>query len=109
MASRPRMGSATRPDDPAKYTLNIAADGQVGVRFDCNSGTTKWATASKGEVHFAPLAITQAACPKGSLHDRMVKDWPLIRSYTQQNGQLYLALAAEGGSYQFAPMGTKPK
>ncbi len=42
---------------------------------------------------------------QGSLHDRMVKDWPLIRSYTQQNGQLYLALAAEGGSYHFEPTG----
>jgi len=93
------------PGNKADYTITFAADGQVSVRIDCNRGTSQWATASKGEVHFAPLALTQAACPKGSLHDRMVKDWQLIRSYTQQNGQLYLALAAEGGSYHFEPTG----
>jgi len=31
----------------------------------------------------------------------------VIRSYTQQNGQLFLALAAEGGSYQFTPVGPR--
>ncbi len=100
-------GTAIRPDDPAKYTLVFDAQGKVAVRFDCNSGSGSWATASKGEIHFGPLAITQAACPANSLHNRLIKDWPLIRSYTQQNGQLYLALAAEGGSYQFAPTDRK--
>jgi heat shock protein HslJ len=98
-------GQSIVPDNKANYTLAFDAQGKVSVRFDCNSGTTKWATASKGELHFEPLALTQAACPKGPLHDRLVKDWPLIRSYTQQNGQLYLALAAEGGSYHFEPTG----
>jgi heat shock protein HslJ len=98
-------GQSVAPDNKANYTLAFDAQGQVSVRFDCNSGTAKWGTASKGEIHFEPLALTQAACPKGSLHDRLVKDWPLIRSYTQQNGQLYLALAAEGGSYHFQPTG----
>jgi para-nitrobenzyl esterase len=98
-------GQSLAPDDKANYTLNFDAQGQVSVRFDCNRGSGKWASASKGEIHFGPLALTKAACPAGSLHDRLVKDWPLIRSYTQQNGQLYLALAAEGGSYHFEPTG----
>ena len=98
-------GQSVVPDNKANYTITFANDGKVSVRIDCNQGASKWATASKGEIHFAPLAITQAACPRGSLHDRMVKDWPLIRSYTQQNGQLYLALAAEGGIYHFEPVG----
>ena len=76
-----------------------------GRNDPCSCGSGKWATASKGEIHFGPLALTQAACPASSLHDRLVKDWSLIRSYTQQNGQLFLALAAEGGSYHFAPVG----
>jgi heat shock protein HslJ len=103
-------GQAITPDDKAKYTIALDAMGKVSVRFDCNSGSGTWATASKGEIHFGPLALTLAACAKGSLYDRIVKDWPLIRSYTQQNGQLYLALAAEGGSYHFEPVGrTKAK
>jgi heat shock protein HslJ len=100
-------GTVMAPDDPTKYTLAIDAQGHVAVRFDCNRGSGTWDTASKGEIHFGPLAITQAACPAGSMHDRLIKDWPQIRSYTQQNGQLYLALAAEGGSYQFAPTGPR--
>jgi len=98
-------GQSVTPDNRANYTLTFDAQGQVSVRFDCNSGSGKWATASKGEIHFGPLALTQAACPAASLHNRLVKDWPLIRSYTQQNGNLYLALAAEGGSYHFEPTG----
>lgn len=98
-------GQSIVPDDKTKYTLTFDTQGQVSVRFDCNRGTGKWATASKGEIHFEALALTQAACPAGSLHDRLVKDWPRIRSYTQQNGQLFLALAAEGGSYHFEPTG----
>jgi heat shock protein HslJ len=98
-------GQAVSPANKADYTITFAADGKVSVRIDCNQGTSTWATASKGEIHFAPLALTQAACAKGSLHDRMVKDWLRIKSYTQQNGQLYLALAAEGGSYHFEPVG----
>ena len=103
-------GTVIQPDDPAKYTMTLDDKGNVAVRFDCNRGSGTWATASKGEIHFGPLAITRAACPAGSLHDRLVKDWPQIRSYTQQNGQIFLALAADGGSYHFAPMGpAKPK
>ncbi|SRR5690349_15668429 len=98
-------GQSVLPDNKASYAITFAADGQVNVRFDCHQGTSKWATASKGEIHFAALALTQGSCPKSALQDRIAKDWPLIRSYTQQNGQLYLALAAEGGSYHFVPLG----
>jgi heat shock protein HslJ len=51
-------GQSVVPDDKAKYTLAFDAQGQVSVRFDCNRGTGKWATASKGEIHFEPLALT---------------------------------------------------
>ena len=98
-------GTIIKPDDPSKYTMTLDDKGHVAVRFDCNRGSGTWGTASKGEIHFGPMALTRAACPAGSLHDRLVRDWPQIRSYTQQNGQLYLALAAEGGSYHFEPMG----
>ena len=102
-------GTVIRPDDPAHYTLDFDDKGHIAVRFDCNRRSGTWGTSSKGEIHFGPLAITLAECPKGSLHNRLVKDWPLIRSYTQQNGQLFLALAAEGGSYHFEPVGPRKR
>jgi len=40
-------------------------------------------------------------CPPGSLHDQLVRHWPFIRSYTMTDGRLFLALMADGGSYEF--------
>jgi membrane-bound inhibitor of C-type lysozyme len=48
-------------------------------------------------------------CPPGSLHDRIAKDLEFVRSYTIKDGHLYLSLMADGGIYEFAPMGgSKP-
>jgi para-nitrobenzyl esterase len=44
-------------------------------------------------------------CPPGSLYDRIVKDWELVRSYTIKDGHLFLALMADGGIYEFEPTG----
>jgi len=57
-------GTVIRPDDPTHYTLDFDDKGNIAVRFDCNRGSGTWATASKGEIHFGPLAITLAQCPK---------------------------------------------
>ncbi len=97
-------GKIAAPDNKANYTLAFDAEGQVNVRLDCNRGSGKWASASKGELHFGPRALIQAQCPAGSLHDRLVRDLALVRSYTKQNGYLYLALVDDGGSYQFEPL-----
>jgi len=43
------------------------------------------------------------ACPPGSLHDRIVKHWPYIRSYVLKDGHLHLSLMADGGIYEFVP------
>jgi hypothetical protein len=48
-------------------------------------------------------------CPPGSLHDFIVKQWEFVRSYTIQNGHLYLSLMADGGIYELEPIdGSKP-
>jgi para-nitrobenzyl esterase len=44
-------------------------------------------------------------CPPGSLHDRLAKDWEFVRSYTIKDGHLFLSLLADGGTYEFEPMG----
>ena len=35
----------------------------------------------------------------------MVKDWEFVRSYTLKDGYLFLALMADGGIYEFEPLG----
>ncbi|HEU5177990.1 MAG TPA: META domain-containing protein [Burkholderiales bacterium] len=92
------------PDERAKYTLAFAPDGIVNVRFDCNRGRGGWKSAGKNQLEFGPMALTRAMCPPGSLHDQLVRHWPFIRSYTIKDGRLFLALMADGGTYEFTAL-----
>ena len=52
---------------------------------------------------------TRMQCPEGSLHDRIVKQWPFVRSYAIRNGHLHLSLMADGGNYEFEPLSPQKK
>ena len=93
------------PDDPAKYTIAFGTDGNVSARIDCNRGRGTWNSSGPYQLQLGPLALTRAQCPPGSLHDRIVKDWEFVRTYTLKNGHLFVALMADGGIYEFAPTG----
>jgi para-nitrobenzyl esterase len=96
-------GKTLTSDDPAKYTISFGTDGSVSARIDCNRGRGAWKSSGPNQLQFGPLALTRAQCPPGSLHDRIVKDWEFVRSYTLKDGRLFLALMADGGIYEFAP------
>jgi heat shock protein HslJ len=87
------------PNDKAKYTVAFEADDRVSARIDCNRGRGTWKSSAANQLQFGPLALTRAICPPGSLHDRIVKHWEFVRSYTIRDGQLFLALMADGGIY----------
>jgi para-nitrobenzyl esterase len=91
-------------DDPAKYTITFGTDGSVSTRIDCNRGRGAWKSSGPSQLQFGPLALTRAQCPPGSLHDRIVRDWEFVRTYTLEDGHLFLALMADGGMYEFAPI-----
>jgi para-nitrobenzyl esterase len=76
----------------------------VSVRIDCNRGRGTWDSAGKNQLQFGPLALTRAMCPPESLHDRIVKQWPFVRSYMMKDGRLFLSLMADGGTYEFEPV-----
>ena len=92
------------PDDGAKYTIAFADGGQLTARIDCNRGRGSWKSGGPNQVQFGPLALTRAACPPGSLHDRIVKQWSYVRSYVMKDGHLFLSLMADGGIYEFEPL-----
>lgn len=94
-------GKVIVPAEPARYAVAFGDDGVVDVRFDCNRGRGGWKSAGRNQLEFGPMALTRAACSPGSLHDQLVKHWPFIRSYTLKDGRLYLALMADGGTYEF--------
>jgi para-nitrobenzyl esterase len=95
-------GGVTRPEERSKYTLAFAEDGRLAVRIDCNRGTGTW-DAREGQLQIGPLAMTRAMCPPGSLHDRMLRDLGLVRSYATEDGRLQLSTASDGGTYVFEP------
>jgi para-nitrobenzyl esterase len=93
------------PVDRTKYTRSFDARGGVAVRVDCNRGRGTWKSSDANQVRFGPLALTRAQCPPGSLHDQIVKQWGNIRSYVLKDGHLFLSLMADGGIYEFEPVG----
>jgi para-nitrobenzyl esterase len=94
------------PDDKTKYTITFGTDGRVNARIDCNRGMGPWNSSGPNQLQFGPLALTRAACPPGSLSDRIAKDWAFVRSYIIRNGHLFLSLMADGGIYEFEPRGS---
>ena len=92
------------PDDRSKYTVAFGTDGRVSVRIDCNRGSGTWRSAGTSQLTFGPLALTRMLCPRGSLHDQIVRQWPYVRTYTLRNGHLFLSLMADGGIYEFEPL-----
>jgi len=95
--------SRLTPDERAKYTIEFGEGGRVSVRIDCNRGGGTWTSGGPNHLQFGPLALTRAACPPGSLHDQIVKQWGFIRSYVMKDGHLFLSLMADGGIYEFEP------
>ena len=98
-------GQTLVPDDKSKYTITFGTDGRVSARIDCNRGSGTWKSAGPNQLEFGPLALTRAMCPPGSLHDRIAKDWSAVRSYLIKDGHLFLSLMADGGTYEFEPIG----
>jgi uncharacterized lipoprotein YbaY len=99
-------GSAVAPDERTKYTIEFGDGGQVAVRLDCNRGRGSWKSAGPNQLQLGPLALTRANCPEGSLHNRMVNHWALVRSFAIKDDHLFLALSV-GGIYEFEPLGTR--
>lgn len=96
-------GTVLTPDDGTKYTLTFNADGSLSARIDCNRGSGSWKSAAPSQLELGPMALTRAMCPPQSLHDRIVKHLPFVRSYVIKDGHLFLSLMADGGIYEFEP------
>ena len=98
-------GTTLVPDDKSKYTIIFGNTGRASVRLDCNRGSGPWKSEGTNQLNFGPLILTRVMCPPGSLHDRIAKDWAAVRSYVVKDGHLFLSLMADGGIYEFEPIG----
>jgi para-nitrobenzyl esterase len=91
------------PADKSQYTVTFEKSGTVSVRIDCNRGRGTWKSSARGQLAFGPLALTRAMCPPQPLDDHLPKDFSSIRTYTLQDGHLFLHSGS--GSYEYEPKG----
>ena len=101
----------TRIAQSERFTLNFGADGQLALRLDCNRGSGRWshtpasAGSASGSLLIGPVASTRAMCPPPLLGTRVARDPRSVRSYLLKDGHLFLSLMADGGTYEWRPVG----
>lgn len=100
-----------RPADPERYTIHFNADGTLAARLDCNRGSGTWkneiANATGGTLTFGPMAVTKALCPEPTLGETLERQLPWVRSFTIRDGNLNMALMADGGIIVWEPAPTQ--
>ncbi|MGC6401302.1 META domain-containing protein [Sphingomonas sp. FW199] len=94
-----RIGTI-RPAAPERYALTFQADGSLAMQLDCNRGTGQWRT-NGSSLTIMRGATTRAMCPPGSWDMLLARDLGNVRSYVVRDGDLYLALMADGGIYRW--------
>jgi len=90
--------------DPDRYTILLAADNRVQIRFDCNRGGGDFKI-SPGKLSFGPLFSTRMACPEDSLDGPFMQDLQRVASFFVQGVSLYLELPYDSGTMKFRPKG----
>ncbi|MCX6027860.1 MAG: YbaY family lipoprotein [Chloroflexi bacterium] len=93
------------PDDPATYTLEFLADGNVSIKADCNRAMGGYKVEGN-KLTFGPLAATLVECQPGSLYNEYLKRLGDVQGYLIQDGKLILELKMGSGSLKFMPGAT---
>lgn len=76
--------------DPNLYTLQFNPDGSVQVKADCNSGSGVYTAGANNSLTIQISAMTQAACPPGSLSDAYVQQLNSTASFFTGGSELVL-------------------
>jgi heat shock protein HslJ len=81
--------------NPRDYTLAFAAEGQMTIRADCNSGTGSY-TADGKNISIKVLEMTKAACSANSLSEPFLLTLAQATTYQQTSGSLTLNVPPSG-------------
>jgi heat shock protein HslJ len=87
---------------PDRYTLELAPNGRLLVRADCNRGTGAYRIGT-GTLAIGPIATTRMACPPGSLDASYLGDLHRAAGFFVEGGQLFIELPVDSGTMRFAP------
>ena len=86
-----------------QYTVTFNDDGTLGFRADCNVGNGTYTTTDDSSISVMLGAMTLAMCPEGSFDSVFTQALSSAAIYFFQDGDLYIDLAADGGTMQFTP------
>jgi heat shock protein HslJ len=87
---------------PDRYTLDLAPNGRLLVRADCNGGTGVYRIGA-GTIAIGPIATTRMACAPGSLDARYLRDLQRAAAFFVEGGNLFIELPVDAGTMRFAP------
>lgn len=96
-------GTRSNIATPERYTLQLADDGTVRVRADCNRGSGRY-EANDVELRFAPIATTKMGCGAGSRGEAFVQ--ALARADGYQFEGIDLLVTGGGATLRFRPLGS---
>ncbi len=106
------QGTTAVPADQ-RYTVDFGVregeSGPAAFQIDCNRGSSTWQmsiddSGTSGRLTFGPIAVTEMACPPGSLDQRVSRALTAVRGYLLQNGRLHLSLFADSGILTWEPV-----
>lgn len=89
-------------DTPAKYTIRFNNAGGFGIGSDCNIGAGNYKL-DGGAIQISGLMSTQAFCGDESLDSKFSKQLQSAESFYLEGGNLFIVLAADGGTMKFVP------
>ncbi|MFO1494522.1 MAG: META domain-containing protein [Lysobacterales bacterium] len=87
--------------DPARYTLQIAADGSVQVRADCNNGRSS-AELTADAIRFGPVGLTKMGCAADTQDRQFLDDLAAAERQRLDQGRWLIELGGSRGTMQFA-------
>ena len=90
-------------ENRSNYAITFLDNNKVNLKIDCNQAMTEWTSIGDTQLQFGNISSTRALCSKESLYNRIVSDFPYIRSYLLEENSLTLILMADGGRYEFEP------
>lgn len=88
-------------DDPARYTLELAADGSAALQVDCNRGVSQYTLEPDNRISFSPAGVTMMMCVDDQLGHRFTSELERVVSWFQQDGDFFLELPMDSGTFRF--------
>lgn len=91
-------GEQTTIDDPERYTLTFAEDGNVAIQADCNRAGGSYTQAdSTLTITLGPTTLV--ACPEGSRGDAFLNYLGAATSISYEGANLMIALNPDSGAF----------